>query len=223
MTREGEITAIVPVRAGSQRVSRKSMRKFADTNLLTLKIETLQKVKNLDNIVVTSDSDSVLELANKLGAKTHKREKYYASSECPASEFFEHLAQKIEGVHYLYSPPTAPFVRVGTVFDAIETYLKMDTSYDSLASVSLVKDHMWFAGAPLNYTLFNSPNSQDLPEIVRITYGINLVSRLDMLKNRNVVGKTPMFLPLKDNQSIDIDTMLDFNFAEFVYRQENNV
>ena len=79
---------------------------------------------------------------------------------------------------------------------------------------------MWFSGAPLNYTLFNSPNSQDLPEIVRVTYGINLISRLDMLKNRNVVGHSPAFLFLEGTQSIDIDTMLDFRFAEFVYQQE---
>ena len=38
MRDSGKITAIVPVRAGSKRVINKSIRKFADTNLLDHKL-----------------------------------------------------------------------------------------------------------------------------------------------------------------------------------------
>ena len=219
MTRKGEIVAIVPVRAGSQRVLQKSVRKFGDTNLLALKIETLRQVRKIDRIVVTSDSDFILELARALGASTHKREKYYASDVCSGSEFFENLARSIDGTHFLYSPPTSPLVRPESITKAINEYIKMDAAYDSLASASPVKDHMWLDGSPLNYSLIESPNSQDLPEILKITYGINLISRLDVSRNRNVVGQNPKFFHLDEKESVDIDTMMDFQFAEYLYEQ----
>ena len=50
--KKGKMTAVVAVRAGSQRVKNKNFRPFADTNLLELKLKILIKVKNLDEIIV---------------------------------------------------------------------------------------------------------------------------------------------------------------------------
>ena len=50
--KKGKLTAIVPVRAGSQRVKNKNTKPFANSNLLKIKLETLKKVSMIDNIVV---------------------------------------------------------------------------------------------------------------------------------------------------------------------------
>ena len=42
--KKGKLTAIVPVRAGSQRVKNKNTKPFADSNLL--KIKSSQQIKN---------------------------------------------------------------------------------------------------------------------------------------------------------------------------------
>ena len=44
------IKAVIPVRAGSQRVKNKNLREFNDKNLLIYKIEKLKKVKGLSGI-----------------------------------------------------------------------------------------------------------------------------------------------------------------------------
>lgn len=36
-----KITAVIPIRTGSQRVRDKNLRSFADTNLMELKVKTL--------------------------------------------------------------------------------------------------------------------------------------------------------------------------------------
>ena len=41
-----EITGIIPVKAKSERVKNKNLRKFADTNLYELKINQLKNTKN---------------------------------------------------------------------------------------------------------------------------------------------------------------------------------
>ena len=57
------LTAIIPVRAGSRRLHNKNILPFGDSNLLVHKIRQLKAVKSIDEIVVSSDSDVMLEMA----------------------------------------------------------------------------------------------------------------------------------------------------------------
>ena len=58
-----KIVAIIPVRKNSQRIKNKNFLSFyKGKSLLELKIEQLKKVKNIDEIVVSSDA----ELAKKI-------------------------------------------------------------------------------------------------------------------------------------------------------------
>lgn len=217
-----KVTALVPIRANSQRIKDKGIRPFADSTLLDNKISSLLKTK-VNNIVVSSDCEKILDRARSYGVKIHKREKYYASSECSGSDFFKNLAETVEGDYFLYSPPTSPFVKPETIDKAIEMFFSMNPDKDSLASVFPLKHHMWLDNKPLNYKLENSPNSQDLPDIFKITYGINLISKENMIKYSNVVGRNPKFLILEEIEAVDVDTIMDFWFAEYLYRKMNSV
>lgn len=66
------ITAIIPVRAGSTRLKNKNVAPFAGTNLLINKINQLKLVSDITKIVVSSDSDLMLENGKKAGADYHK-------------------------------------------------------------------------------------------------------------------------------------------------------
>ena len=89
------ISAIIPVRKGSIRVKNKNIRSFGDTNLLERKIKILKKVKGIDEIIVSSDCDKMLSVAEKLGVLTHTREKFYASSSCSAYQYYNYMAKNV--------------------------------------------------------------------------------------------------------------------------------
>ena len=74
-----KIVAIVPVRKGSKRIKNKNFKKFADSNLLEIKIKSLKKVKLIDEISVSTDSDLAIRIAKKYKVKYHRRVKYFAS------------------------------------------------------------------------------------------------------------------------------------------------
>ena len=74
-----KIIAVVPVRKGSERVKNKNFKKFSNKNLLIYKILTLKKVKNLDDIIINTDSDKAISIAKKLGVSFFRREDYFAS------------------------------------------------------------------------------------------------------------------------------------------------
>ncbi len=214
-----KVTAIVPVRKGSQRIKNKNFKNFAGKNLLRIKLETLTKIDIIDSIVVNSDSEEALSMADEFGVEKFKREGYYASSECNNSDFFQNLAENTDSDFIMYSPCTAPLILQKTYYDFINRFRNGLDRFDSLTTVSPVKSHLWLDGKPINYDPNNSPNTQNLPDILSLNYGISLISKENMIKNRNVVGSKPSFYKLDDFEAVDVDNPIDFEFAEFLYNK----
>ncbi len=216
-----KITAVIPIRSGSQRVKDKNLRAFADTNLMELKIKNLLQVPELTSIVVNTNSELAIEIVNKSyreGVTTHRREEYYASSQCSGSEFFRHLGEVTDTDLFVYCPCTSPFIKPETVSQCINQFIST-SDYDCLATVSSVKEFLWLDGDPMNYDPAHAPNSQDLPDVVALNFGVTVVRKEDLIKNSNIIGKNPQFVKTSDIESIDIDTPLDFYIAEQLYKK----
>ena len=214
-----KITVVVPVRKGSQRVKNKNFKPFADSNLLKIKLDVLKQVDVIDEIVVNTDSNIAMEIADEYDVSKCIREDYYASSECNNSEFFQNIAENTDTDYIIYSPCTAPLIKVDTYYDFINRFRNAKDRYDSLTTVTDIKQHLWLNEKPMNYKPSDSPNTQDLPDIVSLTYGISIISKENMIKHRNVVGKKALFYKLDDFEAIDIDNPIDFEFAEFIYKK----
>ena len=212
-----KLTAIVPVRQGSQRIKNKNFKDFAGKNLLRIKLEVLKRIDIIDSIVVNTDSEEALSMADEFEVEKFRREGYYASSECNNSDFFENLAENTDADFIMYSPCTAPLIKEETYYDFISRFRNGLDRFDSLTTVSPVKSHLWLDGKPINYDPNNSPNTPDLPDILRLNYGLSVISRQDMIKYRNVVGSKPSFYKLDDFEAVDVDNPIDFEFAEFLY------
>jgi len=212
------ITAVVAVRKGSQRVPNKNIKPFGDSNLLQMKLDTLKQVKNIDEIVVNSDCDKMLEIGKMNDVKTHKRDDYFASSKATNSEFHGHIAEVTKTDSIFLAPVCSPFVSVESHEKSVDYYL--NNSFDSVTSVTEVKNHLWLNGKPLNYDLDNVPNSQDLPDVVKLNYGISIVDREIMRTKNRIVGNNPGFYKLDEIESIDVDTPFDWIVAETIYKEK---
>lgn len=211
-----KITAVIPIRKGSQRVVNKNLRKFAGRTLLELKIETLKKVDLIEEIVVNTDCEVAISIAKEYDVSYHRRTPYYASSECSGSEFFEHLGLVTDTDIFAYCPVTSPFISKETIDKCIHQFFQ-NSDCDSLATVSMVKEFLWLNNEPINYKRENAPNSQNLPDIVALNFGFSLVEKEILIKNKNIIGQNPHFVVTSDIESIDIDTPLDFFIAEQLY------
>ena len=214
-----KITAVIPIRKGSQRVPNKNFKEFYNgKNLLEIKIEELLKVHLIDEIVVNTDSDDAIDIAKKYGVSAYKREDYYASSNCSQSEFFRNLAETTDSDIIIHTPCTSPLVKINTMYDAINRF--MISENDSCNAVGSVKEYLWLNNKPLNYKIINNnvPNSQDLPDVMKLTFGFNILSKELMIERSNVVGHNPLFYLVDDIEETDIDTQLDFDFAKFLYK-----
>lgn len=222
-----KITAVIPVRKGSQRVKDKNLRPFAGTTLLDNKIQMLLKVPEIDEIVVNTNSEAAIELVELdyqgTKVKAHRREEYYASSQCSGSDFFKHLGEVTDTDLFIYAPCTSPFVKPETVSLCIRTYLRnlKENDFDCVSTVSSIKEFLWLDGKAMNYDPQNAPNSQNLPDVVALNFGTTVISRENLIKYHNIIGKKPDFVITSDIEAIDIDTPLDFYIAEQMYIKLN--
>ena len=129
-----KISALIAARSGSLRVKNKNIREFSGSNLLELKINQLKQVDNIDEIVVNSNCDEILNIAKKHNVHTIKRDGYYASNTVSMSEVFENMAKNIDNDYILYANCTNPLVETQTYFDSINTFFEQEEQYDSLVS-----------------------------------------------------------------------------------------
>ena len=215
--KQGYFVAVVAVRKGSQRIPNKNIKPFGDSNLLEMKLNILKEVPDIDEIIVNSDCDEMLAIGKKYNCLTHKRETHYASSIVSNSDFHGHIAEITDTDFIFLTPVCAPFVSIKSHEQSINIFL--NSVCDSLTSVDIIKNHLWLNGKPLNYNLKNVRNSQDLPDVKRLNYGISIITKESMLKNKSLIGDNPKFYELNDFESIDVDTPFDFFIAEQIYNK----
>lgn len=215
-----KIKALIAVRSGSQRVQNKNMRPFAGSSLLEVKIKQLKRIKNIDGIIVNSNDDNMLKIAKSLGCEVVKRDEYYSSSTVCMSEVYENMAQNFNGDIIVYTNVTNPLVKDSTIYNAIEEYKKIYDKFDSLNSAYAVKEFLFKDNKPINYDLKNQPRSQDLPDIYALNFAISIISKEAMINQKNVVGAKPYIYPMNSVESTDIDDMIDFEFAEYMYLKQ---
>lgn len=209
---KNSITAVIPVREGSTRLKNKNIAPFAGTNLLLFKIEQLKCVPEIDQIVVTSDSDHMLAMAAEAGVATHKRGVEYCDEKTKTfGEVVRHVAENVSGEHILWATCTAPLVFPKLYRNAIAQYRRaLAEGFDSLMSVEPFKRYVWTADGPMNYQLgVKHVPSQQLPELYFVTDGILLAPREKMIEWSYFHGPKPYKFKLNKRESVDIDDGLD--------------
>lgn len=218
------IKALIPVRSGSVRVVNKNIRPFAGSSLLEIKIKQMKRIQAMgliDGVVVNSNCDEMLDIAKRLGAECVKRDERFAKNESKINEVYSDIASHFDAKTMLYVNCTNPMLEDRNVIKSLEAYFARKDE-DSLNSCHLIKEFMWKLlpkKETLNYSLFDMPRSQDLPDIVALNFAINIISTSQIVKQKSIVGKNPLLFLLDERQALDIDNEIDFEFAEFLYKK----
>lgn len=216
-----KLVAVVPIRQGSARVKNKNFKPFAGSGkcLLEIKLDVLKQLPGIDEILVNTDSELAIDIARTYGVWHLRREPYYASANCTNSEHWRNLAETTEADYVMHTLCTSPLISIGTYTQVLKAYERemLKGAHDSVNTVRQVKEFLWYDGKPLNYAIEESPNSQNLPDVVALTFGISIVARDRMRERSNIVGYRPFFYALDEVEAVDIDTDTDFGCAEYLY------
>ena len=210
--------AVIPVRKGSQRVENKNSKDFAGSSLLKIKIEQVKRVGVFDDIVVSSDSDEMLEIAARLGVGAHVRDPVYCMGSTPMKEVYRYLGKEFSSYKDLaYINVTNPLLKDESLTSCVSVYKNRMHEVVSVNTVHEVKDFMWYSGKPVNYDPANQPRSQDLPEYVALNFACNIISTNIMMHQGVIVGTPHIGIVIDKIQAVDIDDVYDFEIAETLY------
>lgn len=179
-------------------------------------VNQLKAVSEIEAIYVSSDSSEMLEIAKSSGCVALERPAEFASDSIPMSEVYKHLAGSVKEAIVLFTHVTNPLCGEASYCAAISQFLNLKDEYDSLTTVTNVKDFLYWDGEAVNFDPKSKPRSQDLPNIVKLNHAISIAPRELMIQEKNIFGPCPFLMPLTDVEVFDIDTELDFEIAEFL-------
>lgn len=162
--------AMIPARMGSQRLKQKNLLPLRGVPLLAHAVRKCLQAGVFDEVWVNSESDVFGDIALQEGAKFHKRPaelaNNVATSEQFVAEFLEkHPCERLFQVHSI-----APLMTVAEVVRFTEEMIAGD--YDVMLSVVDEPLEAFCRGEPVNFSLSEKTNSQDLPPVRRITWSI---------------------------------------------------
>lgn len=211
------IEAIIPVRAGSRRLKDKNLANFGGTTLLAHKIRQLQRTPLVTSILVSSDSDQMLQIAEDEGVLALRRSPEFSDDVRgkSLSETIRHIATQASGQHLMWAQVTSPLVDEEIYGRAIELYLDALThGFDSLVTQTVVREFLWDENGPTNYVAGPSHvPSQDLNSITKMTFGVLIAERQRMIDWAYYHGPNPYRMLLGKRESADIDDLLDLEAA----------
>lgn len=221
------ITAVIPVREGSRRIKNKNIKPFAGSSLLEIKINQLKMIKDITNIVVSSDSEIMLNIAKQNGVIAKKRPVEYCDEKTKSfNETVEYIAEnEVEDEIMIWVPCVCPLVGATRIQEGISLYKKIveeRLSYDSVVSTTLIKDYIFNENGPANFSIEHHVPSQMLPKWHIIKNGFFIARTNDMIKWKFVYGLKPYLMELEKREVIDIDDEFDFYLAEYIYEEGMN-
>jgi len=228
--RRKRVLALIPARGGSVRVPGKNLRLLNGNPLIAFTIEAACAAKSVDRILVTTDSKEIAAIARQFGAETpFLRPKEIAQSLSTEMEFLLHALDWLKD-NERYEPdlivllyPTAPFRRPESIDRAVRI-MQDHPEVDSLRSIRLCSEHpykMWqIEGDYLQPFIRNVDANmhtwsfQRLPEVYIQNANIYITRPRTILEKGSPTGNVIIPFVMSEEESIDINTPLDFLRAE---------
>lgn len=222
--------AIITARGGSKRIPKKNIKEFCGKPIIAYSIEAAQKSGVFDEIMVSTDSDEIKEIAERFGASVPFMRSDAASNDfATTADVIEEVLSEYEkiGKHFdaftcLY--PTAPFITGKRLAEAFE----MLTDAEAVLSVVkysfppqrafIIRD----GSVRFQYPEYERTRSQDLEPIYHDCGQFYMCKVDGFLKHHSLIlpVTVPYIMPEEEVQ--DIDTMSDWEIAEAKYKVLHN-
>jgi CMP-N-acetylneuraminic acid synthetase len=219
LMKDTKIVALVPMRHHSVRVPGKNYRPLAGKPLYQHILDTLLACKEIDEIVVDTDSPVLLEgiAAAYPQVRLLPRPAHLTADTVPMNEILMYDTSQVRSDLYLQTHSTNPLLKAETISRAIHTLLDHYPAYDSLFSVTRIQSRLWDELArPINHNPAILLRTQDLPPVYEENSCIYIFSRQTLEQSRNRIGERPLLFEIEPTEARDIDDEHDFLIANLL-------
>ena len=222
--------AIIPARGGSKGIKKKNLSKLNNKSLIEITALEIQKTKLFEKIILSSESQEILDHGLSLGVEIIKRPKQISKDNSRSEEAVIHVLKRISGKFNIKNvglfQPTSPFRDHINIVKAFKKFKR--GNFDSLISVTRIDSKYM----KLIYETDNSILSinDDLPFLPRqklpnayLPNGAIYIAKADhFLKQKSFFSKKMSLYEMDKKSSLDIDTKEDLIKANNLVKKQNS-
>jgi CMP-N-acetylneuraminic acid synthetase len=208
-----EVIAVVPLKLRSQRVPNKNFRALGDKPLCWWMLDKLVRLREggcLRGVYAFGES----KVRHLLPSGVVFLQEESVPPAQGANQIFRRIIERAPRSDWVLAAfATAPFIRLHTMESALAM---VGDEYDSAVSALEMRNWMWQDGKVLNHDAAQKPlASERLPVYVE-SRGFWLFQRSLILQHDRRVGHSPFFVTLHGAETIDVDTMQDWEWANSI-------
>ena len=220
--------ALIPARGGSKGIPRKNIKLFHSKPLIYWSIKAALKSNFIDRVIVSTEDEEIAEIAKSLSAEVpFIRPKELSLDDTPGIDPVIHALEKLPNVNdLLLLQPTSPLRRAYHIDEIFR--LRSRLKSDSAVSISLSKKNidLFFNIDKNNYITpyskdFKALPRQAYPNLFTLNGALYLSTRNFLLSKKSFFSSKTVGYVMPERYSIDIDTQLDWDIAEFLMSQSD--
>lgn len=226
------VLAIIPARGGSKGIPRKNIKDLCGKPLIAWTIEEALKSKYIDRLIVSTEDKEIAEISREYAAEVpFMRPKKLSEDDTPGIEALLHCINWLKNNQNYYPDYvctlqcTSPFRKAKHIDEALGQLFKQNA--DSIIGVCESEVNPYWMkkiedGKLIDF-MVNSKlyiRRQDLPIIYRLNGALYIGKTDVLLKNRNWYTNNTLPYVMTSEDSIDIDTALDFKFAKWIMKEK---
>ena len=220
--------AVIPARGGSKGIKNKNIISCAGRPLICWTIDACLECSMIEHTFVSTDSEDIAEISQRLGANIIKRPIEIAQDNSPSILAFQHAASCIDEANISFNgmviaQPTSPLRNSKHLSEAIEKYVSLDCN--SLVSVekvphkfapkSLLLEEKGFLKSSDNQIVGTLNRHQKTQYFARNGAAIYIAAREHILSG-NLLTDPCCSYEMGQAESIDIDSYEDLKLANFL-------
>lgn len=214
-----KIVALLPMKANSERVQGKNFRDFNGKPLFRWVLDTLLRVKEIDQVIINTDARHIL-LKNGLSETDRIVIRDRKPEIC--GDFVSMnlvLADDIDNIDadvYLMTHTTNPLMSADTVRNSLAQFQESQTQgkADSLFTVDKIQSRFYRSDcSAINHDPNDLIRTQDLEPWFEENSNLYIFTKDSFQATHARIGKKPMMYLSQRFESIDIDDQEDWDFA----------
>ncbi len=220
-------------RSGSQGLKDKNIKKFNGKPLIYWTIKQAQKLKKIDEIILSTDSEKIAKIGEKYGAKVYfLRPKYLASNSSHEWLSWKHavnyLKRKLNKSpnKIVILPVTSPCRKISDIEKCIKLYDKKNLDISMVVTKSNHNPSFNMVSKKGNkISLLNFKKKAKRRQQFNNTFNLTTVS---IVTNPNIVLKKNYIFDCKvgaieipNSRAHDIDNLNDFKYCEFLFKNKS--
>ena len=220
----GRAICVILARGGSKGLPDKNILNFCGLPLITHTIIAAEDSGVFSEVIVSSDDARILQIAKDSAVTALTRPAELASDTASSIDALRHVLEGRECDSVCLLQPTSPLRNAADVKAAYDKFLAADAP--SLFSVFTSHASPYFNIVELQkgkIALSKSGYSrrQDAPEVYQLNGAIYFWKKSELLAHKKVIFENSAIYIMPEERSVDIDTKLDFEMAEFLYKKQN--